>query len=57
MARPLRVEFKGALYHVIARGNAKQDIFLTDRDRERFLYWLKAVVQMHGLILYRPFSN
>ena len=52
MARPLRVEFKGALYHVTARGNAKQDIFLTDRDRTRFLYWLKEVVLMHGLVLY-----
>lgn len=32
MSRPLRVEYPGALYHVIARGNAKQDIFLNDHD-------------------------
>ncbi len=37
MARPLRTEFAGALYHVIARGNARQDIFLSDADRENFL--------------------
>ena len=37
MARPLRIEFPGALYHVISRGNAKQDIFLDDGDRHQFL--------------------
>ena len=36
MARPLRIEFPGALYHVTARGNARQDIFLDDEDRARF---------------------
>jgi hypothetical protein len=29
MARPLRIEFEGALYHVTARGNARADIFLS----------------------------
>lgn len=28
MAPPLRIEYPGALYHVIARGNAQQDIFI-----------------------------
>ncbi|MBN7799211.1 REP-associated tyrosine transposase, partial [Parahaliea mediterranea] len=37
MARPLRIEFAGALYHVTSRGNARQDIFLDDVDRESFL--------------------
>jgi putative transposase len=36
MARPLRIEFHGALYHVTARGNAQQDIFLDDEDRSSF---------------------
>ena len=31
MARSLRIEFKGAFYHVMARGNQKKDIFF---DRE-----------------------
>lgn len=34
MARPLRIEFEGAFYHVMARGNARQDIFLGDADRQ-----------------------
>jgi REP element-mobilizing transposase RayT len=37
MARPLRIEFSGALYHVTARGNERKCIFYTDRDREYFL--------------------
>ena len=37
MARPLRIAFPGALYHVTARGNARQNIFQDDEDRQRFL--------------------
>ena len=37
MARPLRIEFEGALYHVMARGNARADIFLNDEDRQAFI--------------------
>lgn len=37
MARPLRLEFEGALYHVMSRGNAREDIFLDDGDRTAFL--------------------
>lgn len=37
MARPLRIEYSGALYHVTARGNAREDMFLDDADRASFL--------------------
>lgn len=37
MSRPLRIEFPGALYHLTARGNARENIFLDDEDRLRFL--------------------
>ena len=37
MARPLRLAYPGALYHVTARGNARADIFLDDADRALFL--------------------
>jgi REP element-mobilizing transposase RayT len=37
MARPLRIEFSGALYHLTSRGNARQDIFRVDEDRHDFL--------------------
>jgi len=43
MVRPLRLEFAGALYHVIARGDRREAIFLNDRDRETFLNLLSQV--------------
>jgi REP element-mobilizing transposase RayT len=45
MARPLRIEFPGAVYHVTSRGNAKQPIFIDDEDRGRFLEALSTVVE------------
>jgi len=33
MARPLRLQFSGALYHVTARGNERKPIFRDERDR------------------------
>ena len=44
MARPLRIEFPGAFYHITARGNARQPIFLDDTDRESFLELVSSVV-------------
>lgn len=43
MARPLRIEFPGALYHVTARGDRREAIFLDDEDR---LYWLGLLGQV-----------
>jgi REP-associated tyrosine transposase len=37
MARPLRIEFEGALYHLCARGNERQKVYRDDRDRTEFL--------------------
>ncbi len=37
MARPLRIEYPGAFYHVTSRGNAQKDVFKSQRDREKFL--------------------
>lgn len=51
MARPLRVQYPDALYHVIARGNAKRKIFLDDKDRRGFLKWLADAVKTHNLII------
>jgi REP element-mobilizing transposase RayT len=52
MARPLRIEYPGALYHVTARGNARQDIFLDDEDRRRFIGVLDRVVSRCYLLLH-----
>ena len=37
MARAWRIEYEGALYHVLSRGNERQDIVVTDKDRNLFL--------------------
>lgn len=43
MARPLRLELRGALYHVTSRGDGREDIFLADEDRVRWLETLAEV--------------
>ena len=41
MARKLRVEYEGAIYHVMNRGDRREKIYLDDRDRRRFLETLE----------------
>jgi REP element-mobilizing transposase RayT len=45
MARPLRIEFEDAIYHLCARGNARQAIFRDEQDRSRFVELLSASAQ------------
>ena len=49
MARPLRIEFAGSLYHVTSRGNERKPVCRDDRDRARFFDRLSAVVNTHRL--------
>lgn len=48
MARPLRLAFEGAVYHITNRGNSLGNIFLADSDRERFLEILTGVVDRYS---------
>lgn len=48
MARPIRIEFPGAVYHVTSRGNAREPIFIDDSDREDFLSILASVVRRYN---------
>ena len=43
MARPLRIEYPGAVYHVTSRGNEKKPVFKDDIDRQNFLNTLQHV--------------
>ena len=46
MTRPLRIEFPGAVYHIMSRGDRRHDIFCDDVDRRCFLHILaKEVLQ------------
>lgn len=48
MARPVRIEYPGAVYHVTSRGNEKKPIFLCDEDREAFVDFLGRTAQRFG---------
>ena len=48
MPRRLRIEFEGAIYHVMARGNARQKIVRDDADRRRLLDGFEHTVVRHG---------
>lgn len=59
MARPLRIEYAGAVYHVTARGNARQEIVRQDADRQRLRDGLARTVIRYGweLMAYVLMSN
>jgi len=48
MARKPRIHFPGGVYHVIIRGNAGQNIFLSDDDRYHFLLLLQEGIARFG---------
>ena len=52
MARPLRLEFHGAVYHLTARGDRQEPIFLNDSDRRKFLELLAKEVKQQGWLCY-----
>jgi putative transposase len=52
MARPIRIEYEGAVYHVTLRGNERKPIFKTDADRERFIRTLSDSVERFDIRLY-----
>ena len=47
MARPLRIEYTDAVYHITSRGNARQKIFRDDYDKEKFLEVLETVIKRY----------
>ncbi len=52
MARPLRVEFPEALYHVTARGIEKKSIFESRDDKGKLLERIAAVHERYGFVFY-----
>jgi putative transposase len=52
MARPLRIQFPGALYHLINRGNERKPIFRDDTDRRQFLALLRQALDTYSVILH-----
>jgi putative transposase len=52
MARPLRIQYPDAVYHVTCRGNEKQNIYRDDADRSRFLQLLNQSVNIYTVKLH-----
>jgi len=48
MTRPLRIEYPGACYHVMSRGNERRAIVRDDGDRHKRLDWLRRTVETYG---------
>ena len=51
MARPLRIAYPGAYYHITSRGNEQKSIFKSKRDRERFLGYLKSATERYDAVI------
>jgi len=52
MARPLRIEYKGALYHLTGRGNRREAVFADEEDWERFLSLLAESLRRYQVVLH-----
>ncbi len=52
MARPLRIQFPGAYYHITCRGIERRNIYYDDKDREMFLSFLKESLEIYQVVLY-----
>jgi REP element-mobilizing transposase RayT len=48
MARPLRIQYPGAFYHVSFRGNERKNVFRSKGDREKFLSYLESATGRYG---------
>ncbi len=51
MARPLRIEFEDAIYHLTARGNERQRVFRVESDREQFISLLARSCERYEVSL------
>ena len=52
MARPLRIQYPGAVYHITNRGNERKAIFRDDNDRQRFLEILAQSVDTYQVVIH-----
>ena len=52
MARPARIEYEGAFYHLMNRGNGRENIFIDNKDRNKFYEILGNVETRYKIIIY-----
>jgi putative transposase len=52
MARPLRIQYPGAFYHITCRGIERRNIFCHDTERNRFLGYLSDSLETYQVVLH-----
>jgi len=52
MARPLRITYPGAFYHVTSRCNERKNIFKSKRDREKFLEYFESAAKRYDAVIH-----
>ncbi|MFO7578466.1 MAG: transposase [Pelovirga sp.] len=52
MARSLRIEYEGAIYHITVRGNERKKIFFARRDYQKFKEYLETAQERFGCVLH-----
>ena len=52
MAKPFRIEYPGPFYHVMNQGNAGEDLFISKRDREKFLRCLEKATERFPILIH-----
>jgi REP element-mobilizing transposase RayT len=52
VARPLRIEYEGAVYHVTGRGNEQRKIFFSRKDYEKFKEYIADAIEKFSFILH-----
>lgn len=52
MARPLRINYSGAFYHVTSRGNEQKSIFKSQRDRTKFFEYLDSAAKRYDAVIH-----
>ena len=52
MARPLRIVYPGAFYHVTSRGNGQKDVFKNQKDQEKFLSYGESAGVRYGAVVH-----
>ncbi len=52
MARPLRITYPGAFYHITSRGNERKNVFKSKRDREKFFEYLQSASQRYDAAIH-----
>ncbi len=57
MARPLRIEYEGAFYHVTAKGNEKGKIYFTKADYEKFKQYIAEAEKKYGIHCLPPWLS